>query len=75
MATHCVPRCAECKADPPPVLVRKEDTNGVPLPANGNPPCYPLQQISGVDGGIVLFTIREVFSFNLSIIRTKPIIE
>ena len=36
------------KADSPPILVRQEDANGVPLPATGNPPRYPLQLISGL---------------------------
>lgn len=51
------------KADAPPVLVRKEDANGVPLPATGNPPRYPLQQISGTGGGTVLPTLGIIIQF------------
>lgn len=51
------------KADAPPVLVRKEDANGVPLPAAGNPPRYPLQQITGIGGGTVLPTMGIIIQF------------
>jgi CarboxypepD_reg-like domain/TonB-dependent Receptor Plug Domain len=51
------------KADSPPLLVRQEDAKGVPLPATGIPPRYPLQLIPGAGGGTVLPTVGIIVQF------------
>ncbi len=51
------------KANRPDILVRAEDSSGIPLPASGNPPRYELKRIADNAAGTVLPTVGIIIQF------------